>query len=57
MARNMRPIDRKEASHRDRIRMANRTCLDADAYMIGPWIRKRLAYFREPSWSGELAGH
>jgi hypothetical protein len=47
MPRNARPSDRKESVHRGRVRVADPTCLHANAYMIGTGIEKRLPYFRE----------
>jgi hypothetical protein len=38
MPRNARPLDRKESLYRCRIRVADPTCLDANAYLIGTWI-------------------
>jgi hypothetical protein len=47
MARNARPIDRKQAFYRGRIRVADPARLDANAYLIGTGIQKWLFYFRE----------
>src|SRR5258707_15159684 len=54
MARNPRPSDRKESVHRGRIRVADPTCLHANAYLIGTGVEKRLSYFREFSRSREF---
>src|SRR5499433_3910351 len=54
MARDARPIDWKESFNRACIRVADPARLDANAYMIGTGIQKRLSYFRELSRSRDL---
>jgi hypothetical protein len=56
MAWNPRPSDRKESVHRGRIRVADPTCLDANAYLIGAGIQKWLSYVRELSRTREFDG-
>ena len=54
MARDARPIDRKQAFHRGRIRVADPTRLDANAYLIGTGLDEGLSYFLELSRSRDL---
>lgn len=51
VAWNTRPSNRKQPIYRGRIRMTDTACLDANADLIGTWIRKWLSYFDELSWS------
>src|SRR5262249_50958850 len=50
MAWDAGPVDRKQSFHSSGIRVADPTRLDANAYLIGTGIQKRLSYFRELSW-------
>src|SRR5215467_272968 len=54
MAWDTRPVDREQAFHRSRIRVANPTRLYANSYLIRAGVQKWSTYFRELSRSWDF---